>query len=175
MNMPATLGLGLNLNLVPPKSLSVQQLRSPPVRILKSSEHLVPGVRDKWQELDPALIAVGLIVTFLLLWILCCILFNLFRCLCCCCCCRYDSRRSRYRPIGDAQPRTIAYENPPAYNPAYVSPRTYRHEMQGAPSHCCRDLLWACCFFECCCRDDQDFDSCELCCCLSCCEVCCPR
>ena len=37
-----------------------------------------------------------------------------------------------------------------------------------------RNAMWTACCFECCCRDNQDFDCCSICAPLCCVEICCP-
>jgi hypothetical protein len=73
-------------------------------------------------------------------------------------------RRHQYTEI-DPYGRTIVHDTTYDVTAATTTPRC------GRP---CRNLLWATCCFEFCCRDNVDFDCCTICCPLTVGECCCP-
>lgn len=114
---------------------------------------------------------VGLAIAIVALWIVICCLCNILQCLLGCCC---QPRRMGYRPVGNARPvyYETSYKPPPAHNPEYISPRAPRY-TRPRDNNTCRNLLLAACCFECCCRDNQDVDCCEICCGLCLYDMCC--
>lgn len=166
----------------------------------KASQHQVWGdfpslpdipMPESWDDVQEHMDPLTILVSILVLWALVCALCNLLQCFldifCCCCRNRSRSRRRGYTPIGTAAgepPRY--YDNPPPYNPAYYNNASvYDNPPSRVVTHpgndsrfnnnSCRNMLWALCCLECCCRDNQDFDCCELCCGLCLYETCCPR
>jgi hypothetical protein len=125
-----------------------------------TNRRLTSSFRSQWQQLDPheRLFAVlGTILAFLFCW---CLMSCICNCLRACCCGAGRPQRHEYRQI-DSMGRTVVYRD------------SYYHGGGGA-SRPCMNLLWGACCFECCCRDNQDVDCCQLCCPLLLMEWCCP-
>ena len=117
-------------------------------------------IPDMPENVDWFAVVVAILVVWLVLSCLCNCLQALF--------CRTTVRRAEYTPIYSANRGLYHYNEPPppAYNPDYRSPHNDKT---------CRNMFWAACCFECCCRDNRDVDCCEVCCCLCAYEICCPR
>lgn len=164
-------------------AMSPTKLRGGRPRRLKKISLDIP---DSIDDID----LVGLLVGFILLWIVLWCLCNALQCLWNCLGCRHGSGGGRYSAVPNAvaAPRSMyapprqaydSYDNnaPPAYNPDYRAPPSSSSTSYGARrikrDNTCRNLAWAVCCFECCCRDNRDVDCCEICCCLCMYEMCC--
>ncbi|CAB9500296.1 expressed unknown protein [Seminavis robusta] len=145
---------------------------------LSDIKDALPRDWDDVKNMDP----VAVILLLLILWVLLCILVNILRCLfyylfCRCC---NDPRRRGYTVVKDEAVCCNSQNLPPPFNPEYqINPRRYS-PSRAKCSYAGRNLLWAACCFECCCRDDRDlnvagYDCCDVGCGLCLFEVCCPR
>jgi hypothetical protein len=118
---------------------------------------------DEWNHLDPnqrIFALVGLVLAFLFCW---CFMTCVCNCLRSCCYGGAGRRpqRCHYTEI-DSMGRTVVYHD------------TYGYSSPPTANRPCLNVLWAACCFECCCRDNQDFDCCQIGCPLLLAECCCP-
>jgi hypothetical protein len=158
-------------------------------RSLSKTSHFVHdwNIPQSWhdvQQMDP----IAILIAILVVWILCCVLCNLISCLyawfCSCflfCCGDDSTHRRRRRRVDYTSLDSAAAARPPPYNPAYNPGYRTRHRAEyqyydpSDDDYCCRNTLWALCCLECCCRDNRDFECCDICCGLCLYEMCCPR
>jgi hypothetical protein len=115
---------------------------------------------------EKLLAIVGLIVAFLFCWCIMSCLCNCLRRLCCCSS-SYGMQQQQQRH----QYTEISNEGRAVVHRTYVTTTQTPNPNRPRPL---RNMLWATCCFECCCRDNADFDCCTMCCPLTVLECCCP-